>query len=133
MNVLSNDIPSLSARYWVNDEVGIEGIAGFTTGDSEDSFILGAKALGILKSYNSLNIYVSALIAAGTANFKSPGGSGVNTMFKAAAGVGVEWFVLDNLSLSTEIGFGFFNCTNVSKQFGFYADWLPQAGVRYYL
>ncbi|MCL2335704.1 MAG: hypothetical protein FWC57_06535 [Endomicrobia bacterium] len=133
MNVLSKDIPSLTGRYWFNDTVGTEGFFGFTSGDSEDSFIMGVKGLGIIESYKTLNVYVSATFAAGAADFKGASGSATNTMFKVAAGVGAEWFVLDNLSLSTEIGLGFFNCTNISKQFGFYADWLPQAGVRYYL
>lgn len=130
VGVLDKDIPSFAARYWFDRYVGAELYLGFTTGDSQDSIIAGGKVLGIIQSFDSFNVFVSATGAMGSIQYN---GRGYNGFFKIAGAIGVEWFILKDLSVSTEMGIGFFDAANISKQLGFYADWLPQVGLRYYL
>lgn len=128
--VLDDDIPTLNVRYWFDKRVAAELYGGFAAGDTEDSFIIGGRALAIIQSFRNINVYASVSGAFGTVKYDE---EGTNGFFKVAAGAGVEYFVLHNLSVSAEAGIGFFDAANHSKQFGIYADWLPQIGIRYYL
>ncbi len=129
--VLSNDIPSLNVRYFFDSNVAAELFAGFSTGDTEDSFIIGGKAIALIQSFKNLNVYAAVTGACGALKYGNRGAT--NGFFKVAAGAGIEYFILNNLSISAEAGIGFFDAANISRQFGVYADWLPQVGLRYYL
>ncbi|GHT51686.1 hypothetical protein AGMMS49990_06500 [Endomicrobiia bacterium] len=95
-NAASRD-PSLAAKYWLTDTLGVEGFTGFRIGNENSSFVIGGKVLNIIKSYKDLNVFVSAALSLE----HSP--LGVNSV-PILASVGFEWFVLDNLSFSTELG-----------------------------
>jgi hypothetical protein len=93
---------ALSVRYWLTDLAGIEGFLGFRISDNNDKknrYIVGGKFLYVIKSYKKLNIFSNVSLAFLLYSEK--------TSSIIASMLGVEWFVLDDLSLSTEAGLSF--------------------------
>ncbi|MCA6071232.1 MAG: hypothetical protein LE168_02410 [Endomicrobium sp.] len=124
-------VPALACRYWLTDAVGVEGFTGFSIRKRYNTYIVGLKLLRIIKSYKSLNLLASTTLELHEAeNSRAP-----YTRFNFLAGVGIEWFVLDNLSLSTEIGFKFetgsANVTNFSTDVNTIT--IPVVNVKFYL
>jgi hypothetical protein len=96
-------LSALSARYWLTDLAGIEGFLGFRIDDNHDhvnknEYAVGGKFLYVIKSYKKLNIFSNASLAL----YRREETFGI-----IAGRFGVEWFVLDDLSLSTEAGLFF--------------------------
>ena len=60
------------------------------------------------------------------------------TLIAVQGGVGAEYFILPNLSVLTEMGLRYVSANpdadgfDTVSDFGIFADWLPQAGVRFY-
>ncbi|GHT43798.1 hypothetical protein AGMMS49921_12550 [Endomicrobiia bacterium] len=42
--------PSLAAKYWLTDTLGVEGFTGFRISNENSSFVIGGKVLNIIKS-----------------------------------------------------------------------------------
>jgi hypothetical protein len=126
--------PALAARFWFDDNVGIEGTFAFSSGKHSDLYYVGGKLLAIVKNYKTLNLYASFFGGFGDASNNPNDEDASAFIFKIGAGLGVEWFVLDHLAVSTECGLAFLSNSNsnVGNSFGVYADWLPNAGIRFY-
>jgi hypothetical protein len=97
-------VPALVATYWLTDTVGIEGFTGFETGNGsyDNSFVIGGRALHIIRSYKDLNIFKSTALTFESVRLKQD--DSYTNMMAFLGGIGLEWFVLGNLSLSTEMG-----------------------------
>ena len=136
-NLGSVNIDEVAGRYWFSDDFGIDFRLGFGSGDVSTRILVGANFLGKILNVNRLNVYWLAGINFGSFTFKNDRARDIDcTLFGAHGGVGAEFFVLPCLSVLTEMGVRF---TSVSPDgednatdFGIFADWLPQAGVRFY-
>jgi hypothetical protein len=124
------DLPAVNFRFWFDDNVAVEAVLGAAGGDNRDIVYLEGKLLAIIKNYNSLNFYASAFAGFGISNYaRAESGSLLNV----GAGLGAEWFVINNLSISYEINLLYSEKGGNHSQFGISADVLPKAGIRIYL
>jgi hypothetical protein len=130
----AEELPVLSVRYWIDDNVGVEGELGYTTGKHSDIYYFGGRITAIVNNYKTLNLYAVAFGGAGNADNNRYDEDISAHIFNIGAGLGVEWFVLDNLSISSECGLVLMSNSNsdIDKSFGFYGDFVPRAGVRLY-
>ena len=133
INNNNNDIAISQAagRVWFNDTLGADFTLGFqngtTNGQSNNTFLLGGKILGKIVSVKSLDIYWLAGL-----NFGSTSVAGESSsLFRLCGGVGAEYYLLPSLSLLTEVDISYFSQKD-NNQFGIFASWVPQAGVRFY-
>ncbi|MDR1260053.1 MAG: hypothetical protein LBJ68_01580 [Endomicrobium sp.] len=118
-------VPVLAAKYWVSDVIGVEGFTGFNAGDGDKNFyVIGTKLSWIVRSYEDLNIFTSAAMALDF--MKSYTGVSI------FAGVGAEWFMLNNISLATEVGLKC-NAGNNIANVKIYADIIPNLSIKFYL
>ncbi|MDR2192283.1 MAG: hypothetical protein LBO62_05345 [Endomicrobium sp.] len=124
-------VSALAARYDFSptlNKLSVEGSFGFISGDAADFFSIGAKGIYDLKNYPSFDVYSFA-----GANYMSvdleEGGS--DSIFALTAGAGIEYFVLSNLSVSTELGLAVEFGDNHTV-FGLFGSWLSNIGIRYY-
>ena len=130
-------IDEVAGRFWFSDDLGIDVRFGFGTGDVNTRIFIGANIIGKILTVNKLNVYWLAGINFGSLTLKNVGPDDVDcTIFGVQGGVGAEFFVLPCLSVLTEMGVRY---TSVNpdggdnrSDFGIFADWLPQAGVRFY-
>ena len=131
----SYDFDQIAGRYWFNDTMGIDVKLGFGSGEATSRLLLGANIIGKFINVNKLNVYWLVGINFGSFTYKGTGGDLDISLFGFQGGVGAEYFVLPCLSVLTEMGIRY---TSVSangtsfSQTGIFADWLPQAGVRFY-
>jgi len=128
LNFSSARLPSLSAvsvRYWIDDKIAVDAQAGLGFGDAADYFYGEVKAVSIIKNYGPANVYIDG--------FGGFGGYEGDAIVNVGAGAGFEWFVTNNISLSAEVGFSFFDVGGNVNQISLYASWFPQAGIRLYL
>ncbi|MDR3049396.1 MAG: hypothetical protein LBV16_06135 [Elusimicrobiota bacterium] len=126
-----SDIPSLTIRYWFDKNVAAEALFSLSNGDKGGIIYGGGKLLAIIKNYGSANLY--ALASAGFGSSKDSGEENEKGILNLSAGLGIEWFIIDNLSISNEIVFSYFDRAGDANQFGISADWMPKAGIRVYL
>ncbi|MDR1663012.1 MAG: hypothetical protein LBR59_01190 [Endomicrobium sp.] len=120
-------LPVLSARYWLTDLVGIEGFLGFRIDDNyadKNRYIVGGEFLYVIKSYKKLNVFSSVSLAL----YRRKKTFGIIT-----GGFGVEWFVLDNLSLSTQAGLSFSIGGGGTNSVGTNVENIPKISIKYYL
>ena len=136
-----NGAPDLSfdeiaGRYWFDDKLAIDVQLGFGSGDATSRFLLGGKVIGNVLTINNLNIYFFGGLAFGSFTLKGDGGDQDSSVFSIHGGVGAEYYVLSCLSVLTEMGIRYINLKpdggSSFADFGVYADWLPQAGIRFY-
>jgi hypothetical protein len=109
--------PVFACRYWLTDETGVEGFTGFRINNKyygcDDCFVLGGKLLRIIKSYNNLNVIASTTFSVNCPNkskhtryvYNCNDEPYLNTYLTFLVSFGLEWFALDNLSLSADAGF----------------------------
>ena len=122
---------ALAARYYLTDRVGLEGFFSFRTVSSDysgrfgNAYVVGVKALGIIKSYKKLNVYASSTVGVHS-------GRDSKQDVILIEGLGIEWFVLDNLSLSLESGLRLTSGNNFTI-FSSDVDDIPNVSVRFYL
>ncbi|MDR2708869.1 MAG: hypothetical protein LBC07_02720 [Elusimicrobiota bacterium] len=130
----NSEIPALTVRYWIDDNVSVEAQLGWSSAKTRDVLFLGGKFLAIIKNFKTINIYASAFGGGGYANNKGSYGNEQSEVFKFGAGLGAEWFVVDRLSLSFEGGLEWmFNTNgNIGNSFGIFGDLVNRAGVRFY-
>jgi len=126
-------LDSVASRFWFDDNLGMDVSLGFKTGDSTSAILLSAKMIGNIIKVNKLNIYWLGGLAIGSYDPKEDGVKSF-TVFRVQGGVGAEYFLLPCLSLLTEVGLQFTSANGDQNfnDFGVYADWLPQAGIRFY-
>jgi len=128
----------VAGRYWFADNLGIDVKLGFGSGDLNTRILVGANLIGKIKTINKLNIYWLAGLSFGSYKIKGQGGAQDfdNSIFAVQGGVGAEYYVLPCLSVLTEMGIRYISVKpdggNSMSDFGVFADWLPQAGVRFY-
>ena len=132
-------IDQIAGRYWFNDDLGIDIQFGFGSGDLNSRFLVGAKIIGNFIKVNKLNVYWLAGLDFGNYKLKNAGPFGGDvdcSVFVVQGGVGAEYFVVPCLSVLTEMGIRYISVKpdggNSMSDFGVFADWLPQAGVRFY-
>jgi hypothetical protein len=128
------DLDSVAARIWFTKNLGLDVSLGFKTGDASTAVLFGAKMIGNFIKINKLNIYWLGGLSVGSYDPKQ---NGVNssTVFRIQGGVGAEYYLLNCLSVLTEMGLRFTSFSGNGKNvndFGVYVDWLPQAGIRFY-
>ncbi|MCR4663682.1 MAG: hypothetical protein K5622_07370 [Endomicrobiaceae bacterium] len=139
-NVGTVTFDQIAGRYWFNDSFALDVKLGFGSGDLTSRVLVGANIVGKIVSINKLNVYWLAGLDFG--NYKLKGQNGAqdidNSIFGFQGGLGAELFVLPCLSVLTEMGIRYTSVkpdiqgANSVTDFGIFADWLPQAGVRFY-
>ncbi len=50
------DVNSVSAKYWINNELAVQGLFGFTFSDSSDDLDLGARVFFKIKDEENLHV-----------------------------------------------------------------------------
>ena len=134
----SYDFDQIAGRYWFNDTMGIDVKLGFGSGEATSRLLLGANIIGKFINVNKLNVYWLVGINFGSFTYKGTGGDLDISLFGFQGGVGAEYFVLPCLSVLTEMGIRYKSIkpdvtgAKTDTDFGIFADWLPQAGVRFY-
>ena len=125
-----NDMNSVSGKYWLNNELGFQGIFGFEFSDDVDEYDLGGKVM--FKIADEENMYVAAIGGLGLAHVDPDGGNS-DTGWWVSAGVGIEYFFsgLPNLGFSTELGLKLTDYRD-NTSFSTAADTFVSAGIHYY-
>ncbi|MDR0486215.1 MAG: hypothetical protein LBH29_05765 [Elusimicrobiota bacterium] len=123
------DLPAVNFRFWFDDNVAVEAVFGGAGGDNRDIVYVEGKLLAIIKNYNSLNFYASAFGGFGISNYARAESA---SLLNIGAGIGAEWFVINNLSISYEINLLYSEKGGGDSQIGISADVLPKAGIRIY-
>jgi len=129
----------IAMRYWFSDNLGIDVQLGFGSGDINTRILVGAKLVGKIKQISSLRLYWLAGFNFGSYKVKGQGPLAQdqdNSILAVQGGVGAEYFIIPCLSVLTEMGIRYISVKpdggNSVSDFGVFADWLPQAGVRFY-
>ncbi len=135
---MSFDFDQIAGRYWFNDTMGLDAKVGFGSGEANSRFLLGANLIGKFVNVNKLNVYWVVGVNFGSLTMKGGATDTDISLFGFQAGVGAEYFVLPCLSVLTEMGIRYTSVkpdvtgAKTDTNFGIFADWLPQAGVRFY-
>jgi len=124
------DLESLSGKYWINNEIAVQGLLGFKFSDSSDDLDLGGKLYFKIKDEE--NLHVDAIAGLGYSRV-DPDKGNTNTGAWINVGVGIEYFFsgLPNLGFSTEVGLTFTDYDD-DDSFGTTADSFVGAGIHYY-
>ena len=134
-------VDEVAGRFWFTDSIGIDVKLGFGTGDGDTRVLVGGNVIGNIKQFNSLKIYWLAGVSFGSYKLKEYFNNGDDldiTVICVQGGVGAEYFILPNLSVLTEMGLRYVSANpdvdgwDSVNDFGIFADWFPQAGVRFY-
>ncbi|MDR1196495.1 MAG: porin family protein [Endomicrobium sp.] len=122
---------ALAVRVALSDLLSLEGTFGFRSGDIDDSFAAGGRVLYILKRYEKFNLYNFGGLELGYTNSGIKDDKSSST-FGASLGIGIEYFLVYNLSISAEMGIGAYleSSWHTVSTFG---DWMSVFGFRYYL
>jgi hypothetical protein len=121
---------SISAKYWLNDDLGFQGIFGFTFSDNYDEIDMGGKVM--YKLIDEQNMYVAGIGGLGISHVDPDRGDD-DTGWWLSGGVGLEYFFsgLPNLGFSTEVSIVFSDYRDNSS-FNTAADTAVSAGIHYY-
>ncbi|MDR1942241.1 MAG: hypothetical protein LBQ47_07930 [Endomicrobium sp.] len=122
-------VNSAAARFALDGVLSIEGTFGFATGDGTDFFIVGGKAIYVLKKYPSFNVYGAGGLNIG---YEAPDAGGSSVLIGPYVGCGVEYFIALNLSFSAEFGVAAYFGNDYSR-FATYGECISNLGIRYYL
>jgi hypothetical protein len=123
-------VDSLSAKYWINNELCVQGIFGFRYTDDADEMDFGGKVHFKIKDEE--NLHVDAIAGVGWA-YVNPDQGSSDTATWLSGGMGIEYFFngLPNLGFSTEIGFTMMDYDD-DTAVGTTADTFVGAGIHYY-
>lgn len=124
------DVDSLSAKYWINNELCVQGILGFRYTDEADEMDFGGKLHFKIK--DEANLHVDAIAGVGFA-YVNPDRGSSDTATWLSAGMGIEYFFsgLPNLGFSTEVGMTIMDYDD-DTAIGTTADTFVGAGIHYY-
>jgi hypothetical protein len=133
-NQFSEELPSLSARYWVDGKFGVGAAVGVDTEDGSSAFGAMLKIYRNIFTEDNLNFYMGS--GAGLISKEkqqASGGKDTDSGFELLGFVGAEFFLpgLESLGLSFEAGFG---VTSISSQVRFrtIGDHPLRAGMLFY-
>lgn len=123
-------VDSLSAKYWLNNELCVQGILGFRYTDDADEMDFGGKLHFKIKDEE--NLHVDAIAGVGFA-YVNPDQGSSDTATWLSAGMGIEYFFsgLPNLGFSTEVGLTIMDYDD-DTSVGTSADTFVGAGIHYY-
>lgn len=124
------DVDSLSAKYWINNELAVQGLLGFNFSDDSDDLDIGGKVYFKIKDEE--NLHLDGIAGIGFSRVDPDRGS-TETGTWVNVGVGIEYFFsgLPNLGFSTEVGLTFGDYDG-DTSFGTSADSFVSAGIHYY-
>ena len=124
------DVDAISVKYWINNELAVQGLLGFNYSDSQDEIDAGAKVYFKIKDEE--NLHVDAIGGLGFARV-DPDQGDTETATWVNFGVGIEYFFsgLPNLGFSTEVGLTIMDYDD-DTSFGTTADSFIGAGIHYY-
>jgi hypothetical protein len=124
------DVDSLSAKYWINNELAVQGLLGFNYSDASDELDVGGKVYFKIKDEE--NLHVDAIAGLGFARVDPENGS-TETAKWLSVGIGIEYFFsgLPNLGFSTEVGLTMMDYDD-DTSFGTTGDSFVGAGIHYY-
>ena len=143
-----NNLPAtggaISARYWLNDAIGIQGDLGISfvdpdQGDSENNFGIGLGGQYAFVHEPNLHVYGAAGLSFGSVAVTGvgPGGapaSDSETAIGVTLGMGTEWFFVGtpNLGFTTQFGLTFVSISDVANTITLSGGEFAQFGIRYY-
>ena len=124
------EVESISAKYWINNELCVQGVLGFRYTDNADEMDIGGKMY--FKVKDEENLHVDAIAGVGFA-YVDPDQGSSDTATWLKAGLGIEYFFsgLPNLGFSTEVGLAIMDDDN-NTSVGTTADTFIGAGIHYY-
>lgn len=135
----------VSARYWVNDQFGVEGNLGFLMvspkgGDSTNNFALNANGYYSFVNEPNLKLYGDAGLTFGSIGFTvvdpvtGATSSDNKSLLGFQAGLGMEFFFvgLPNLGFSSQVGLNYLSITDVGSIVSLGGGDYATFGVRYY-
>jgi hypothetical protein len=124
------DVDALSGKYWINNELAIQGLLGFNYSDTTDELDLGGRVY--FKIQDEENLHVDVIAGLGLSRVDPDKGS-TETGTWINVGVGIEYFFngLPNLGFSTEVGLTLTDYDD-DTSFGTTADSFVGAGIHYY-
>jgi hypothetical protein len=124
------DLDSLSAKYWINNELAVQGLLGFNYSDAYDETDIGGKVY--FKVNDEENLHVDVFAGLGLSRVDPDKGS-TETGKWISIGMGLEYFFsgLPNLGFSTEVGLTMTDYDD-DTSFGTMADSFVGAGIHYY-
>lgn len=132
-NQFSEDLPSLSVRYWPDPKLGFGAALGVDTKENESAFGFMAKLYRVIFTEDNLNFYMGT--GAGLISKETPTGttSDTDSGFDLIGFCGAEFFLpgLESLSFSFEAGVG---VTSISSDVRFrtFGDSPLRAGMIFY-
>jgi len=124
------NLDALSGKYWINNELAVQGLLGFSFSDSSDDLDIGGKVYFKIKDEENLHVDIIAGVGF---SHSDPDRGNTKDGTWVNAGVGLEYFFsgLPNLGFATEVGFTFSDYDHDSS-FGSTADTFVGAGIHYY-
>lgn len=123
-------ISSISAKYWMSEDIAFQGIFGFASSDHWEELDMAGKVL--FKIRDERNLHVDAFGALGLIRYDpDPGDS--DTGLAIAGGLSIEYFFsgLPNLGFSSEIGLEFSDIDD-NTTFKTMSGTFITAGIHYY-
>ncbi len=131
----SEELPSISVRYWPDPKLGVGAALGVDTEDNESRFGFMVRLYRIIFTEDNMNFYMgtgAGLISMETANSAGTGTDN-NSGFELNGFFGAEFFLpgLDSLGICFEAGVG---VTSVSSEVRFrtMGDSPIKAGMTFY-
>jgi hypothetical protein len=138
-NTLPGTGSAISARYWVNQNVGIQGDLGLLfsdpkTGDSSNNFGLGVAGMYAFVNEPNLHLYGTGGLSFGSVAVPGPTGVDDKTAIGLDLGIGTEFFLsgLPNLGLTTEFGLQYVTVSDVGNTLSLGGADFATLGIRYY-
>jgi hypothetical protein len=124
------DVEAISAKYWINNELCVQGLLGFRYTDNTDETDFGGKVFFKIKDEE--NMHVDAIVGVGFA-YVNPDQGDSDTATWLSGGIGLEYFFsgLPNLGFSTEVGLTIMDYDD-NTSVGTSADTFVGAGIHYY-
>jgi len=131
----SND--SLSVKYWITQQFGVEGLLGLTYAKYEDDKVFGTTIGGRFHANliyeQNMNVYAGAGLGLIPVSTDVNGDADNNVGFMMQGFGGFEFFLpgLPNLALNTEIGLQYVDYDEF-QGFGTFGAGFGVVGIRYY-
>ena len=138
-------LSAVSARYWVNEQVGLEANFGLLQlspkgGKSSNNYGFGLGGMYSFIDEPNLHVYGDAGLSFGSVGVTVPAGAGggtttdQKTAIGVTAGMGVEFFIvgLPNLGFATQVGLSYVSVTDQGSSIALGGADYASLGIRYY-